>query len=82
MEWAVQYGGGGMNGVLDLLSLLDAWVDIGQAPPRDKLAQTLHTKEVPFPVVASRPMCACPTYPHYVGDGNPKVAESYECRKP
>jgi hypothetical protein len=66
----------------DLLSLLDAWVDKGKAPPRDKLMQTLHTKEAPFSVMASRPMCAYPTYPHYVGDGNPKVAESYECRKP
>jgi hypothetical protein len=66
----------------DLLIVLDAWVDRGQSPPRDKLIQTLHTKEASFSVVASRPMCAYPTYPNYVGDGNPKTAESYECRKP
>jgi hypothetical protein len=66
----------------DLLSVLDAWVDRGQLPPRDKLTQTLHAKEAPFPVVASRPMCAYPTYPHYVAEENPKTAESYECRKP
>jgi len=67
---------------VDLLSVLDAWVDKGQSPPRDKLVQTLHTKEEPFSVVASRPMCAHPGYPQYVGKGNPKSADSYECRKP
>jgi hypothetical protein len=66
----------------DLLSVLDTWVDKGQSPPSDKLIQTLHTKEAPFPVVASRPMCAYPAHPHYVGTGNSKSAESYECRKP
>jgi hypothetical protein len=66
----------------DLLSVLDAWVDRNQSPPRDKLIQTLHTNEAPFSVVASRPMCAYPGYPHYVGAGNPKSADSYECRKP
>ena len=65
----------------DLLSVLDTWVDKGQSPPSDKLIQTLHTKEAPFPVVASRPMCAYPAYPRYVGMGNPKSADSYECRK-
>ena len=44
--------------------------------------QTLHTKEAPFSVVAARPMCAYPTYPHYVGEGNTKNAESYQCREP
>jgi hypothetical protein len=67
---------------VDLLSVVDAWVDKAQSPPRDKLIQTLHTKEAPFSVAASRPMCAYPAYPHYVGTGNPKAADSYECRKP
>jgi hypothetical protein len=67
---------------VDLLSVLDAWVDKGQSPPRDKLVQTLHTKEEPFSVVASRPMCVYPGYPHYVGTGNPKSTDSYECKKP
>jgi feruloyl esterase len=66
---------------VDLLSVLDAWVDKGQSPPRDKLVQTLHTKEEPFSVVASRPMCAYPGYPQYVGTGNPRSTDSYECRK-
>jgi feruloyl esterase len=66
---------------VDLLSVLDAWVDKGQPPPRDQLVQTLHTKEEPFSVVASRPMCVYPGYPHYVGTGNPKSTDSYECRK-
>jgi tannase/feruloyl esterase len=59
----------------DLLSVLDAWVENGRAPPY-RLTQTLHTKEAPFSVLASRPMCAYPGYPHYVGAGNPKNAES------
>jgi feruloyl esterase len=65
----------------DLLSALDNWVDKGQ-PPGDKLIQTLHTKDAPFSVLASRPMCSYPAYPHYLGTGNPKTADSYECRKP
>jgi feruloyl esterase len=66
----------------DLLTLLDAWVDNSQSPPRDKLIQTLHTNEAPFSVIATRPMCAYPAYPHYVGAGDPKSQNSYECRKP
>jgi feruloyl esterase len=65
----------------DLLSVLDSWVDTSVAPP-SRLTQTLHTNEAPFSVVASRPMCAYPTYPHYLGTGNLKSAESYECRNP
>jgi hypothetical protein len=65
----------------DLLSVLDNWVDIGQSPS-DRLIQTLHTKTEPFSVLASRPMCSYPGYPHYLGTGNPTMADSYECRKP
>ena len=64
----------------DLLSVLDAWLDGSPAP--NKLTQTLHTREAPFAITASRPMCAYPAYPHYLGTGNPKSAESYECRRP
>ena len=65
----------------DLLGVLESWVERDQAPPY-RLTQSLHTKEAPFSVVAARPMCAYPTYPHSIGGGNPKDAESYQCREP
>jgi feruloyl esterase len=66
---------------VDLLKVLDSWVDRGEMPS-ERLAQTLHAKEPPFAVVASRPLCSYPTYPHYIGTGDPKRADSYECRNP
>jgi feruloyl esterase len=65
----------------DLLSVLDAWVDKGQSPS-DTLVQTIRASAAPFEIVASRPMCSYPAYPHYSGAGDPKVAGSYACRRP
>jgi hypothetical protein len=62
---------------LDLLDPLDQWVTTGQAP-EDVLTQTLEGAAPAFDVVASRPMCRYPNYPHYVG-GDRRDAASYHC---
>jgi hypothetical protein len=63
---------------IDLLSILDAWVDKGQAPA-DALTLTAQGATPPFVVTASRPMCRYPTYPHYKGSGDPNSASSFSC---
>jgi pimeloyl-ACP methyl ester carboxylesterase len=83
------HGGAAFSGVdgspvpyqADLLTVLDSWLEKGEVPA-EKLTQTLHTSEAPFSVIASRPMCVYPAYPHYLGSGDWKSADSYECRRP
>lgn len=62
----------------DLLDPLDRWVT-AQAAPADAIEQTSKAGVPPFAVMASRPMCRYPTYPHYV-DGDKSLATSFECR--
>jgi feruloyl esterase len=64
--------------MVDLLDPLDAWVTSGRAPP-DALVQTVRDARPPHAVLASRPLCRDPAYPHYVG-GDPLQASSYACR--
>ena len=61
----------------DLLDPLDQWVT-AQAVPADAIVQTSKAG-VPPSIVASRPMCRYPGYPHYIG-GDKSLATSYECR--
>jgi feruloyl esterase len=83
------HGGSGVSGTtgspvpqyVDLLSVLDAWVDKEQAPA-DALIQTAQGTTSPFGVTASRPMCRYPKYPHYSGSGNPNSAPSFTCVEP
>src|SRR5215471_8486382 len=62
---------------LDMLGVLDAWVDAGKAP--DVLLQVSQEEKMPFKTVASRPMCRYPLSPRYDGHGDPKEAASFTC---
>ena len=62
----------------DLLDSLDQWVT-AQAAPADAIVQTSKASIPPFAIVASRPMCRYPGYPHYIG-GDKSLATSFECR--
>jgi hypothetical protein len=64
--------------MVDLLDPLDQWVNEG-TPPADALVQTVKETRAPFKLLASRPMCRYPNYPHYAG-GDRLRAESYRCR--
>ena len=69
-------GIGAPSGV-DMLGVLVDWVEQGRAP--GALVQVTQKLEPPFPVVAARPMCRYPEYPHFTG-GDRALAASYECR--
>ncbi len=69
-------GLGAPSGV-DMLGVLADWVDGGVAPAQ--LVQVTQQPQPPFAVIAARPMCRYPDYPHFVG-GEPARAESYACR--
>jgi feruloyl esterase len=83
------HGGRGVSGTsgapipqyVDLLSILDAWVDMGQAPS-DAPIQTTQDPTAPFAVTAARPMCRYPRFPRYIGSGNPNSASSFTCVAP
>jgi hypothetical protein len=64
---------------VDLLSVLDAWVESGQAPP-DSLTLTAYSKS--GQAGATWPMCRYPAYPRYQGSGDPKAASSFACSTP
>jgi hypothetical protein len=64
---------------IDLLEVIDAWVDRGTAP--DALVQVAQDLRPPFAVTASRPMCRYPAWPHYGGAGSPGDAASFACVK-
>jgi len=63
--------------MVDLLDPLDRWVSDG-TPPADALIQTVKETAPPFKLLASRPMCRYPNYPHYTG-GDRLRAESFRC---
>jgi feruloyl esterase len=62
---------------LDMLGVLDAWVDAGKAP--DILLQVSQEEKAPFKTIASRPMCRYPLWPRYDGHGDAKEAASFTC---
>lgn len=64
---------------MDLLDVLDRWVSGGEAPG-DSLTQVLDARTPPHAILATRPMCRYPNYPHYAG-GDSRKAESYACRE-
>jgi feruloyl esterase len=64
---------------VDLLGVLDAWVDSGKAP--DSLVQVSQQEQAPFKTIASRPMCRYPLRPGYDGHGDPSQAASFTCAK-
>jgi len=61
----------------DMLDALDRWV-VERTAPADALTQVLDAATPPHRVLASRPMCRYPNYPHYAG-GDAKQAASYRC---
>lgn len=60
---------------IDLLSLLDAWVEKGTAPA-DVLTLTAYENGQ---AARSWPFCRYPYYPHYRGAGDQKLPASYTC---
>jgi feruloyl esterase len=64
---------------LDMLGVLDAWVDAGKTP--DTLLQVSQEEKAPFKTMASRPMCRYPLAPRYDGHGDPMEAASFTCAK-
>lgn len=69
---------------IDLLEVLDRWVAQRQ-PPGDTLLQVHNSPKPPFEMLASRPLCRYPGYPHFNGyrqqpPGDPLKAASYACR--
>jgi pimeloyl-ACP methyl ester carboxylesterase len=62
---------------VDLLGVLDAWVDSGNAPGTP--IQVSQQEQAPFKTIASRPMCRYPLSPRYDGDGDPSEAGSFTC---
>ena len=80
------HGGAGVSGTtgvpiphyVDLLAMLDKWVE-GQQNPADGPALTAQATTAPFTVTASRPMCRYPNFPKYNGTGDPNAAASFRC---
>jgi hypothetical protein len=71
--------GVGAPSSVDMLEVLIEWVEKGRAP-RD-LVQVRQDTKPPFAVLAARPMCRYPAYPHYQG-GDVIKAESFKCKEP
>ena len=62
---------------IDLLDVLDNWVNSGAAP--DTLTLVSQERQPPFKFLAARPMCRYPLYPRYNGRGDPNAASSFTC---
>jgi len=75
------HGGQSVPDGIDVLSILEDWVEKGGAPA-DTLVQTLQDAAPPHAVTMSRPMCRYPDYPRYVGSGDPRLAVNFKCTPP
>jgi feruloyl esterase len=75
----VDHVGIGAPANVDMLGVLAAWVERGQAPEELEVAQ--QERAPPFKILRSLPLCRWPGYPHYLG-GDAARAGSFECRKP
>lgn len=71
--------GVGAPSSVDMLRVLTAWVERGEAP--GDLVQAAHEPRPPYAVTATRPMCRYPAFPRYRG-GDAAKAESFECVRP
>jgi Tannase and feruloyl esterase len=69
--------GGPVPDKVDLLAVLDDWVEERQAAPAQ--LELTGFAGASSRAVATLPMCAYPYYPHYVGP-DPKAAASFECK--
>lgn len=70
------HGGGGVPSKVDMLGMLDRWVDGGKAPVEDAVAEQFGPD---LRVTRSKPLCQYPNYPRYAGQGDPNVSASYRC---
>jgi feruloyl esterase len=66
--------GQALPGFVDLLGMLDAWVEQGTPPPEPVVQSTRDR-------TATRPLCRYPAYPHFRA-GDPTRAESFACTAP
>lgn len=71
--------GTGAPAAVDMLEVLNDWVEKGRAP--GNLVQATHQLTPPFPVAKSRPACRYPAFPRY-GGGDPNSANSFDCFTP
>ena len=69
------HGGGVFSPTWDNLTLLDNWVENGVAPTAPVVFDATNTATNG----RSLPLCAYPTWPKYVGSGDPNVASSFRC---
>jgi hypothetical protein len=70
------HGGGGTPSKTDLLTMLDDWVVSAKAPGDNGIVEEDGPDMKP---IRTKPLCAYPYYPRYVGAGDPKAAASYHC---
>jgi hypothetical protein len=70
--------GQGAPSSVDMLEVLADWVERGRAP--GELVQVTQRMAPPFEVTRARPMCRYPHHPRYKGSGDPRAAESFECK--
>lgn len=70
----------GVPGRVDLLEVLEKWVEEGIAPP-GHLTMTNQRPLPPYEVTASKPMCRYGFWPRYIGTnpGGAALAENYAC---
>ena len=61
----------------DLITLMENWVEKGEAPPKNLVA--VQMDPTTFKVLRSRPMCGYGMYPRYNGSGDPNEASSFTC---
>jgi feruloyl esterase len=61
-----------------MLEVLSDWVEKGREP--GELVQVAQELTPPFRVTSSRPMCRYPEFPRYRGNGDPRAAESFQCK--
>jgi len=73
----VDHVGTGAPANVDMLEVLEEWVERGRAPGTLQVVQ--QERAAPFKVVNARPLCRWPAYPHYTG-GDRNSATSFSCR--
>lgn len=74
----VDHVGTGAPANVDMLAVLEAWVERGQAPGTLQLLE--QAAKPPFAITRTRPLCEWPTWPRYRG-GDVNAAASFECVK-
>jgi feruloyl esterase len=67
---------------IDWVSVLENWVERGEAPA-EVLTQVYKGTAAPYAVQETRPLCIYPKWPRFNGvPADPKVAASYTCVAP